>query len=111
MLSPEKSSVDRPGARPDHRQRAAEDRKHQRHPEITPACENNPQLNCRDQRSYHGCPQTSQDEDPQRSAGYLRNRLTGRRGFQLRDPNMQQSDSREEPLNEKAESRPAIREC
>lgn len=42
MLSSEEPSVYGPGAWSNHRQRAAEDRQHDRHPNITPSCENDP---------------------------------------------------------------------
>ncbi len=62
MFSSEEPSVDGPGAGSNHRQCAAEDREHQRHPKITSTRENNPELDSCDQCSDHGSPQPGQEE-------------------------------------------------
>jgi hypothetical protein len=111
VLSSEEPSVDGPGAWSNHRQRAAEDDQHERHPNLASACEDNPELDGDNQRSYQGSPQPRQDEYPQNSSGGFRYRQASPRGAQLHNAVMEKSDSCEEPLDEKASSGPAIREC
>ena len=62
VLSSEESSVYGPCAGSNHRQRAADDGQHERHPDFTPAREHNPELHGCDQCSYRGSPQPGQDE-------------------------------------------------
>jgi hypothetical protein len=56
MLSSEKPCIDRPGAWPNHRQRAAQRRDHERHPDISPARKEDPELDRYDERSDNGRP-------------------------------------------------------
>jgi hypothetical protein len=56
VLSSEKPGIDRPGARADHRQRAAKDRQNNCHRTIADARQGDPQLHDRDERSHSWCP-------------------------------------------------------
>jgi len=111
MLSSEEAGVDRPRAGADHGQSAAEDGKNDRDPFIARPRERDPRLNRGDEPSRNGSPQARQDEERQHTSGYIRNHQAGPRAFELCYAAGEQSDAGNQSLNEKAEARPAIREC
>jgi hypothetical protein len=109
MLSSEEPGVYGPRARPNHCQSAAEDRQHERHPDIARAHENNPELDDYDQCSGHWGPKPCKEEQSQDSSGELHDNWATRMGLaECCNPLIEQSDSRDQSLYEKAEARPTV---
>lgn len=110
VLSTEEAGIDRPGAWADHGQSPSKDSKKDWNPGIGGSCQRDPHLDRGDQGTGHRGPQPCEDEQPEYSSGDLRGGQACRRRFHLSHPVVKQSDTREQPLNEEAEARPAIRE-
>ena len=111
MLSSEEPSIDRPGTWTDHRQCAAKDRQNNWHRLIAGACEGDPHLHERDERTHCGSPQACQNKKSQDTSGQFRhNRPNGGDSREQSYPTVEQNDAQDQTLNEKAEARPAIRE-
>jgi len=111
MLSSEEASVDRPGARADHGQSAAQHGEKDRDRGIAGSCQGDPYFDHRNQCARNRSPEASQQKESQNSRRHFRDHQASRRIFQSSYPVAEQSDRRDESLKEEAEARPAIRKC